>query len=69
MFLILDVDLSGNACTVVLEQAVQRLDIAIQRMNHYSSNTYYQNLLSYPVCSGLSNGQCYPPSEQLEPGT
>ena len=35
---------------------VQRLDNAIQQINHYSLDKYDQNLLSYPVDSDLSYG-------------
>ena len=34
---------------------VQRLDSAIQQINHYSLDKCDQNLLSYPVESDLSN--------------
>ena len=47
---------------------VERLDSAIQPINHYSVDKYIQNLLGYPVDNGLCSGYCYPPFEQLEPG-
>ena len=38
------------------------------QINHCQLDKYDQNLLSYPVDSDVSNGQWYPPFEQLGPG-
>ena len=44
------------------------MDSAIQRINHYPLDKYYQNLAIYPVDSDLSNGWCYPLFKQLGSG-
>ena len=51
-----------------LAPVVQKLDSAIQRINHYPVDKYEGNLLPYPVDRDLSAGKRYPPFEQLEPG-
>ena len=39
-----------------MASVVQSLVRAVQWVNHYPLYKYYQNLLSYPVVSDLSNG-------------
>ena len=38
----------------------------VQRINHYSSKKYYQNLLIYPVDSNLFDGHCYLVDKSLD---
>ena len=47
---------------------VQRVDNAIQRINHYPADNWWQNLLRYPPESDLSSGERYLPFEQPRPG-
>ena len=42
--------------TILLARVVQKLDRAIQRINHYPADKYYENQLRYPLDSNLSNG-------------
>ena len=51
-----------------LAPVVQRLDNAIQRINHYPVDKYWQNKPRYPLDSDLSGGHCYPAFEQPGPG-
>ena len=49
-----------------LALVVQRLESVVQRINHYPSKKYYQNLLIYPVDSNSFNGQCYAVDKSLD---
>ena len=51
-----------------LAPVVQKLDSAINRINHYPMDKYWVNQLRYPMDRDLSGGLRYPPFEQLEPG-
>ena len=42
--------------TILLARVVQKLDRAIQRINHYPADKYSENQLRYPLDSNLSNG-------------
>ena len=42
--------------TILLAPVVQKLDRAIQRINHYPADKYSENQLRYPMDSNLSNG-------------
>ena len=65
IYLIMIVNWKGTTEKVPV---VQRVDSAIQRINHYPLDKYYQSQLSYPVDIDSSSGQCYPPFLQLMPG-
>ena len=51
-----------------LAPVVQKLDSAINRINHYPMDKYWVNQLRYPMDRDLSGGLRYPPFEQLGPG-
>ena len=46
---------------------VEKLGSAIHRINHYPTDKCQENLLRYPENRDLSDGQHYPPFEQLGP--
>ena len=58
-----------SACYISKVQApvVQKLDNAIQRINRYPEDRYYESQLHYPLDSNLSSGYYYPPFEQVGP--
>ena len=57
--------LNLNALALV----VQRVDNAIQQINHYPVNSVVCFANTYPLDSDLSGGQRYTPFERLGPGS
>ena len=48
-------------------RVVRKVDNAIHRINHYLADSVVCFVNTYPLDSDLSDGQRYPPFEQLGP--